>query len=75
MLLPRASRLEEIDEELTAALASADLRDIVGLVPDTWLTERETDAGPAATREAYTRYLTERLRAPRAFVEEARHAR
>jgi len=75
VLLPRASRLEEIDEELTAALASADLRDIVGLVPDTWLTERETDAGPAATREAYTRYLTERLRAPRAFVEEARHAR
>ena len=41
VLLPRASRLEEIDEELTAALASADLRDIVGLVPDTWLTERD----------------------------------
>jgi hypothetical protein len=75
VLLPEASRLEEIDDELTAALAGADLRDIVGLIPDTWLSSGETDAAPAATREAYTRYLTERLRAPRAFVEEARRAR
>jgi hypothetical protein len=32
-------------------------------------------ATPAAQRDAYLRYLTSRLRAPRAFAEEAAHAR
>jgi hypothetical protein len=33
--------------------------------------ERDPGMEPARVRDAYVRYLTERLEAPRAFVEEA----
>ena len=47
---------------------------IVEWIPDAWLAAG--DAGPDVTaqRAAYVRYLTERLTAPRAFVQEAARA-
>lgn len=70
VLLPRASRIAEVDAQLAARLTPDALRGIIDAIPAGWL----TDAGGEARRADYHTYLTERLQAPRAFVEEARRA-
>jgi hypothetical protein len=74
VLLPYATRLTEADAALAARLSPAIIAEIAGLIPDSWL-DGSPFAGPAATRAAYVEYLTRRLDAPRAFAEEAEHAR
>jgi hypothetical protein len=70
VLLPGAGELRAVDEELASRLGGEVLREIVDQVPDAWLPP------PAAeSRAAYVRFLSERLAAPRVFVEEASHAR
>lgn len=75
VLLKFASRLVDVDAILPARLTSDRLREIVALVPDSWLENDSTLGSPAAYREIYVEYLLRRLRAPRAFVQEAMHAR
>ena len=69
VLLRRAGRLAEVDAAMAALLTPEVIDGIVGLIPEAWL-----DDGPSH-RAAYTRYLLDRLAAPRAFVEEAIRAR
>jgi hypothetical protein len=69
VLLRSAGALAAIDAEMTARLTPAIVDRIVGLIPDVWL-----DDG-SGQRDAYRRYLTDRLTGPRAFVEEAIRAR
>lgn len=66
VLLRAASRIEQVDAELTQALTEAVITSVVNRVPDAWLDD---------PREAYRSYLMERLRPPRGFVEEAIRAR
>ena len=75
MLLPFATALPEADATLPARLDAARLREIVGGIPEDWLEAEPGIGGPDAVREAYVAYLLSRLDAPRAFVEEAIHAR
>jgi hypothetical protein len=75
VLLKFASRLVEVDALLPAKLTSERVRAIVALVPDAWLTGDSTLGSPAAYREIYVEYLLRRLESPRAFVQEAIHAR
>lgn len=75
VLLRAASTVDAADAAFASRLTPDLLSGIVGLVPAAWL-----DGGPVGTTEgearaAYTRYLVDRLEAPRAFVEEARRAR
>jgi hypothetical protein len=72
VLLATASMLEQVDAEMAGTLTDALINDIVELIPEGWLTER---AEQAWDRAAYSRYLRDRLRSPRAFVEEAARAR
>lgn len=72
VLLPFASRLAEADARLGALLTAATFERIVALVPDAWLAGA---GGPVAQRRAYVEILSQRLRAPRAFAEEALRAR
>lgn len=65
-----AQRLEAIDEEMASTLNSDTIDTILGWIPDNWLSS-ESGHDAAALRSAYSRYLLERLKAPRAFVEEA----
>ena len=69
VLLPLAGPIREADERL-ASRALAAVGPAVALVPDVWL-----GADPAARRGDLAAFLTARLAAPRAFVEEAEHAR
>jgi hypothetical protein len=75
VLLPFASMLAEADSQLSARLGPPLMEQLVALIPDVWLTDLAGFASSAAHRAAYLAYLVERLQAPRAFVEEAQHAR
>ncbi|MEO8153160.1 MAG: HipA family kinase [Rhizobacter sp.] len=74
VLLPYASQLQAVDAVLAAQLTPERLAEIVALIPDDWLSVEAAFATPDAHREAYLRYFTQRLQAPRAFAEEAARA-
>lgn len=75
VLLPRASRLEEADARLAPLLTDVKIRGIVSLIPDAWL-EAESDFDSVEEhREAYARYLINRVTHSEIFVKEAQHAR
>jgi hypothetical protein len=71
VLLRHASMLETVDAAMASALTADPgiLDGIVALIPDAWLGDASTDH--AWDRQAYRRYLRDRLEAPRAFVAEA----
>ena len=68
VLLPHASRLEEVDAALAARLTPETIASVVSLIPEPWLEDGRTPS-------TYADYLVERLEAPRGFVEEAIDAR
>jgi hypothetical protein len=68
VLLAYASELREVDAELTAKLTPEAIAEIVELIPDAWLEEREQRAG-------YREWFRRRLENPREWVEEAMRAR
>lgn len=74
VLLPWATALTEADAALRPRLTPELLTRIVALVPDAWLGDVPAFETVEAHRAAYVTYLSQRLEAPRAFVEEARHA-
>jgi hypothetical protein len=67
VLLPVAGSIVEADQRLAARIGRDRLETLVALVPDDWWGEDD----PAA----YVEFLDARLRAPRAFAQEAEHAR
>jgi HipA-like protein len=71
VLRHRATRLEQIDDAMAAALPAEAIDGIVSLIPDGWLTGDGEGGDPARFRTAYAAYLRRRLEAPRRFVEEA----
>ena len=78
VLLPYASRLTAVDEAFRSLLPPTLIKDIVGLIPEEWLT-----AFPGADpldntldiRQVYIEFLTTRLASSSVFLNEALHAR
>src|SRR3954470_23184666 len=66
VLLRQATEVAAADAAMAQALSEETVSQIVALVPDTWLTERDPGTDAAGLRAAYARYLSERLEAPRA---------
>jgi hypothetical protein len=75
VLLGAASRLEPVDAAMAGALTPGVIEAVVDLIPSVWLDGEDGAGDGPAARAAYARYLTDRLVAPRAFVEEAARAR
>jgi hypothetical protein len=75
VLLPFAARLPDADALMAERLTPEIIREIVELIPESWLTPEASFNGPEQHRAAYVEYLLERLEGPRAFVEEAINAR
>ncbi len=71
VLLPFASSLPAADSSLSARLEPELIQQVVGTIPDSWLSNQTGFASPAEHRAAYVAYLTTRLEAPRSFAEEA----
>lgn len=79
VLLPLAGNLEEADVRMTSRLDADVIRHLLALLPDELLMDTPEGRTPAfpnaeANRAAYLGYLTTRLQAPRAFLQEALHA-
>ncbi|MEA2641518.1 MAG: hypothetical protein QOF51_2912, partial [Chloroflexota bacterium] len=74
VLLRQASSLRQVDEALTARLTPEVIGAIVARIPDVWCDDPAFST-PDERRAAYVAYLSARLQAPRAFVEEAIDAR
>jgi hypothetical protein len=75
ILLPFAAELNESDARLSALITPRILEEIVALIPEAWLGSDATFATPQENRQAYTKYLQQRLQQPHAFVQEAIRAR
>lgn len=75
VLLPRASKLEEVNAEYKALLTEEKIRAIVNLLPDTWLQWEELDKSPEEIREVYVQFLITRLQNSDIFTKQAINAR
>jgi hypothetical protein len=75
VLLPWADDLAGADALLAPKLTPQVLEEIVAQIPDSWLGDVAQFESIEAHRAAYVQYLRARLEGPRAWVEEARHAR
>lgn len=71
VLLHVAGDLEEADRELLPRLNEEILREIVDALPDAWLEGEDEFASLSDHRDAYVRYLDERLQSPRPWLQEA----
>jgi hypothetical protein len=75
VLLPLADQLAQADEVLAAQITPAAVQSIVEMIPDSWLIDEPGFSDADDHRRAYADYLNRRVHAPRAFVQEALHAR
>jgi len=75
VLLRAARLLNDVDQMMADVLTADVIEAIVGMIPDVWLEQGGVAGDAARYRAAYSRYLRERVTAPRTFVEEAVRAR
>ena len=75
VLLRFASRLEEIDSEMTANLSETEVTEIIEQIPEVWLAPEPGFRSTADQRQAYFNFFMVRLRSSRIFVQEALRAR
>ena len=75
VLLPYAGELRDSDAKLSALLSPALIENVVGRVPDAWLSGPSPFKSGGEWRAAYVEYLVRRLNEPHLFLEEAIRAR
>ena len=75
VLLRFASRLADADTLMTRQLTPELIASVVALIPDAWLDDEPSFSSKAEHRDAYVRYLKQRIEAPRVFFDEAVRAR
>lgn len=71
VLLPQATKLNEVDAECRAILTEERIRAIVALLPDEWLATDEQEATIAERRQVYADFLITRMASSHIFVKEA----
>ena len=71
VLLPFAGSLAEADKLMRQAITPRTLKKITDLIPEEWLIEEDEEISPEERREAYRKFLTDRLANSKVFVEEA----
>jgi hypothetical protein len=73
VLLPYASRLDEVGHRFQSILTTRKLKELVSLIPDEWLNTEERTVWE--WRDMYFRFLQIRLAVSRIFINEAENAR
>jgi len=74
VLLPLASELQAAHALFTALLTAQRIKEIVGLIPESWL-QFDGSAPPEDNRNVYEEFLTNRLAHATIFLNQAEHAR
>jgi hypothetical protein len=73
VLLPQATEIEEVDEEFKKILTPEKIKEIVDLIPDDWLQNRELSQ--VEEKDVYVKFLENRIAISDLLVKEANHAR
>jgi len=74
VLLKQATQIEEADAAFHAILTNDDIRSVVDLVPNAWLSDDINFKSATEHRDMYTRFLQTRFQNSATFVKEAQHA-
>ncbi|NBL65720.1 aminotransferase class I and II [Flavobacterium sp. NST-5] len=75
VLLPKASKLDEVNAEFLKILTDEILTTIVNLIPEDWLIWEETAVQPETIREVYLKFLKTRRDHSHLFLNQAKNAR
>lgn len=75
VLLPKASQLAQVDEEMKKVITRELIRGVLEEVPDEWLLASRDTETAAEAREVYESFLWKRLENSEVFLTEAQHAR
>ncbi|SDW33249.1 HipA family kinase [Aequorivita viscosa] len=75
VLLPQASLIEEINDEMIALLHDEKLKEITNLIPAEWMEWEGTDMKPDEIREVYYQFLVKRRNSSNNFVKQIQDAR
>ena len=75
VLLPNASLVEAINDEMIALLPDTKLREITNLIPSEWLNWEGSEMKPEEIREIYYQFLVIRRNNANNFVKLIQHAR
>lgn len=75
VLLPQATELTLVDEEIKKVLTVDKLTEIVNLIPAEWLVWNDTDKTPEELKNMYLQFLITRLNHSHIFINEAQNAR
>ncbi|MES2761017.1 MAG: HipA family kinase [Bacteroidota bacterium] len=75
VLLPQATKMEQVDTEYQSILSETVLRSIANLIPDEWLNWEGTTESPQQIKETYFNFLNTRLQHSTIFITEAINAR
>lgn len=75
VLLPLATELDIVDEELKPILTAERLLSIVSIIPQEWLDADPSEGSAAEKREVYVSFLLDRISISKTFVNEAKHAK
>ncbi len=75
VLLPQATELTQVNEEIKKVLTVDKLTEIVNLIPAEWLVWNDTDKTPEELKNMYLQFLITRLNHSHIFINEAQNAR
>ncbi|MBT0608813.1 HipA family kinase [Aequorivita echinoideorum] len=75
VLLPFASKVGEIQEEMLSLLTDEVLAEITNLIPKDWLLWEGAELSPEAIRQVYFQFLLQRKKHSINFVKQIQHAR
>jgi hypothetical protein len=75
VLLPQATKIEQVDAECKKILSENVLQSIVNLIPDEWLNWDGTNESPEQIKETYFKFLKTRLQYSTVFITEALNVR
>jgi hypothetical protein len=75
VLLPKASKLEEVNSEFTSKLNDTILKEIVNQIPEDWLNWENQTITPEEIKTVYFKFLSIRLTNANSFLKQAQDAR
>lgn len=74
VLLPYATRMEEVNQEFSSLIENDFIADLVNTIPEDWLVDSPFDS-VTEHRDAYAQYLRDRVKHSEILVKEANDAR
>jgi hypothetical protein len=75
VLLPKASKLEEVHQDFTIQLNDSILKEIVNQIPENWLQWDDQAITPEEIKAVYFQFLSMRLQNAEIFLKQAQDAR